>query len=1081
MRPVISSLAGAVMVMAGTCCALAQMVVTDTGAIVAADGQDAFSGRDFAGLALDLPTQAGPVNFSSRRAITWTQEPQAGTTISGQRATMGAPVQRLLLLGDVRVQIGGSIYSAARATVWLEELEPAGGQKRHQVAVYFDRVSMPAAAASSSTAGDRVLLTGVVAGDLVLASDAPPQRTPPSTDAFVREGESRLGRYLAQLAGVTLEGLDQPAPEQRTTPAADVDVGNRLVPGRSQPYEPGSPLSADGLQLERAAAARRVARGGSAGSGVLLGDALADGAIFGSRGVFTIAAGEPVLKQDGLENHLIVTGGVSLQYSEGGLRAGSGRGLLLSSQNAVVFLKPGPLEDLFKAGADQVIGVYLEGDVVATDGRFTLRGPHVYYDVASNRAFTVDAVFWTYDETRNLPLYVRAQSLRQVTRQSVKAEGVSIAASSFFDPQLSLGARSVTVSRVRDTGSEQTRTLIEADGISPRLLGLPIGYLPSFEGDLDRFTLRDIRFENSSASGAGIQTRWDALGLTGLDAPPDLRIDLLLDAWLRRGVGVGVDAAWNGVDDKGSVLGYVIASDNGTDVLSTGARREREDETRSLLLYEQALTLDNGWQAMLEGTFVSDENFVDAYYETLAEERREFSSSALVRKTDDNSVFTAQMKGTFNDFAPNEDLIQSRGLIVQKLPEAIYSRVADDVLSGVKPGLVHWTSQYRAGLLSFRFFEPTARQFGFRDDARAQNGLGFDADQSWGEVLRDAGLDESSVFRADTRQEVAVNLEAGPVKITPFAVGRLTMYDDRFAKLTNKEQDDRMRWSASGGVRASTQVQRVYSDAKSDLLGIDGLRHIIEPSATVWTSGTNRRRNSLPIYDEDVEGAAEGTAYRVGLGNTFQTKRVTELADLNDVGKITPGSRIVDVFKVQIDYTTVSSDTDRTSPIGRWIDYRPELSQLGDFLVSEATWLIADSTRLTFQQVYDFEASQAQRTVAGVAIDHTIDFKTYADLRFLNPRDVTFIDLGADYRLTPLYTIAAEGTVDTDEGQVQEVGVRVNRELRDLTFSIKARYSNITSETTLGVVITPLDRARQQVRFRRLGRDQFLEGLTSEP
>ena len=129
-----------------------------------------------------------------------------------------------------------------------------------------------------------------------------------------------------------------------------------------------------------------------------------------------------------------------LQYSE----PARDRGLQLSAQNAVVFIAPGKLEDIARAPADKVLGIYLEGDVVATDNRFTLRAPYIYYDLVANQAYTVDAVFWTYDERRGLPLYVRADSIRQTRAAGLTAEGVTIAASSFHDPVLSLGASSVT-------------------------------------------------------------------------------------------------------------------------------------------------------------------------------------------------------------------------------------------------------------------------------------------------------------------------------------------------------------------------------------------------------------------------------------------------------------------------------------------------------------------------------------------------------------------------------------------------------------------------------------------------------------
>ncbi len=38
------------------------------------------------------------------------------------------------------------------------------------------------------------------------------------------------------------------------------------------------------------------------------------------------------------------------------------------------------------------------------------------------------------------------------------------------------------------------------------------------------------------------------------------------------------------------------------------------------------------------------------------------------------------------------------------------------------------------------------------------------------------------------------------------------------------------------------------------------IRHIIEPSVTLFTAGTNRDSSTLPTYDENVEAIAKGTS-----------------------------------------------------------------------------------------------------------------------------------------------------------------------------------------------------------------------------
>src|SRR5690606_17016346 len=118
------------------------------------------------------------------------------------------------------------------------------------------------------------------------------------------------------------------------------------------------------------------------------------------------------------------------------------------------------------------------------------------------------------------------------------------------------------------------------------------------------------------------------------------------DGYFERGVGVGLDGSWFTGDMDGKLLAYLLPSDSGTDQLTSGAEVERDDETRGLILGEHRWALDDKWTLFLEGAYVSDENFVDAFFEPLAETRREFTNSAYLRYLDDSSALTFQGKGS---------------------------------------------------------------------------------------------------------------------------------------------------------------------------------------------------------------------------------------------------------------------------------------------------------------------------------------------------------------------------------------------------------------------------------------------------
>ena len=1027
------------------------------------------SGRDFGGVRIDAPRQRGALRFSAARAAVWTQEPDLGAAVG---TTIGGPVQRMVLRGDVRANVGVYEFSAARAVVWVERLEPSKADLKvflQQVAIYFDRVGDPSGTPGSTQTGDRLLVTGLVEGPVGLAADMVVQGRPvaggtlasQAEAAFVIEGERRLARLIeGLLAPAAPGGADNSiAGPNELVPGSGLIVpppGNGPIwPGLSRPYEPNSALAQEAArgrlrERQNAAASQRPDR---------------TDPLFTREGLVTFAAGEPTLVaggEQGGENAILITGGVIVQYTD----ARRDRTLQISAERAVAFLEGGPIADLVRAPAEKVLGIYLEGDVVAGDGAFSMRGPQMYYDLRSNRAIVIDAVFWTYDQRRSMPLYVRAKTLMQTAANQVQGEGITLSNSSFFTPHLSLGARTLTVTRQETNPGDTVGSGIYVEGkdLTLRAGTLPFFYFPSFEGDVEHFPLRDIRVENSSRTGPAIKSTFDLFGLLGLSAPANTRADLLVDGYTRRGLGIGTAGNFALPDLKGNFLAYVVPDDRGTDQLTTGVKRKRFGETRGAFIADSVFTLDEHWTLFVEGAVVSDTNFIDAYYEPLAETRREFATAAYARYLKANQAFTVLAKGSVNDFTPNEYLLQSQGYTVDKMPEVRYTSIADDLLSGWAPGLVSWTSEYRLSRMELSLENRTPADVGIVADTLAQRVFGLNAGTNMAQDLRRRGYPDKDVNRFDTRHEFSSTFALGPVNVTPFLVGRATAYDNDFAQFragTDPGNNDKLRLWYGGGVTASTSIQRVDDEVENRFLDLHRVRHVIEPSLTLWAAGTNIKQNALPVYDEAVESLAEGAAAKFSLANTFQTYRGGE-------GRW----RSVDFLKIDPSLQFATSDTDRESPLKRFFDYRPEYSQLGDAFNLDMVWQTTDAVAVTFNQIYDLDIHQMQRISTGLVLDHSADFRTFMEMHYLHPTESTFVSFGGEYRLTRKYTIAATATYDVDATAFQEVATRLTREFPSFTLAMKLRYNSITDEVSLGFIVSPQIRDTRRDQLRRLGRDQ---------
>lgn len=1063
-----------------------------------ADSTDEFSGRDFGGLRFPMRAVRGPVSFAGARVTTWSREsPATGTTI-----------QQMLLAGDVKVALGVYRFSAARAVVFIEKLADVSDEQEaedvpipfapdasagvYQIYVYFDRVSSPMAEISVSVQANRLPVRAVIEPedgidlqyDLLIRGE--------STDPLVGEAERALANILRQQEGAETVAAAQPDFEGRKRLSAP-------IPAESRSYLPPT-----ANQL-----ASRAADDMDASN---LQNVAFTGPIFAKDGIFTISPGDVTLISGVEENSLLISNGFVVQYSD----TRSGRTLQLTAQRGVVFTDPSEIRDMGRLRAADVRGFYLEGDVIASDGQYTLRGPKVYYDVRRNKAIVLDGVFWTYDQQRRLPLYVRADTIRQKSSNEFEAKRARLATSAFFNPDFSIGTTTVTltrrqvastpegllptiqswtsggqgsgpapsgatapgqttgvrgmataqdasgVGRVPTTGYEMETDLITASALLPSMVtenyidaknitlnaeGVPFFYWPFYEGTIDEPLLRSLTAENRTASGFALKSRWNAYKLIGLKGTPFTRADVMLDAYFSRGPGLGTNLAWAGPDANGSAFLYGLFNDHGTDVLPTGERRKYDGENRGLAMTEHAIALNERWTLLGEAAYQSDANFVESFYPEMAEARREFTTELYLRRLEENTEFTTNLKGSFNDFITNEYLLQSQGYYVSKAPELQYLRQADPLLSSWFGDVLTWTQEYRAGMMGMKFDSVTPAYRGFSNPALSQQIFGINPNQTLNESLTAQGYLPQQVFRFDMRHQVDAKIEMGPVNFVPYGAVRLTMYDhnfQQFASNSRSDQTDRYRlWGSTGGT-VSTQIQRVDNSVESRFFDLHRMRHIIEPSITFFTAGTNRDSSTLPTYDENVEAIAQGTSVRAGVNQIWQTQR----------GR--PGHYYsVDVFTLDANYIDSTTYTDIRSPVGRFFDFRPELSSFGNYGTVDSAWRVTDATTLTGGTVYDFNLNQQARTSAGIIVQQTPDVTASVDFRYLNALDLTTLGGGLAYRLANQYVVTVSSSYDLTSGDFQAIGAEVKRDFQSMRVGFNIARSLISGETRFGFTVTP--------------------------
>lgn len=930
----------------------------------------------------------------------------------GGWAWLDGEARRLLLEGDVRVRLSVYDFMADRAVAWIEP-RLVDGRRIWQLAFYFENLRTPLASAEFSQSARRLLVTAAIDGDVRLRVALLDQDRPHG-DPLLEQGETRFSRRLNSLIA---EGAPQ-------TIASGFDYFDRTffeASGAPAPLDPDAP-------------------------------------IFPHNGVITFHGPDRTFITGEEENSLVVTGGVVVQYTD----VDANRTMQLTSQNAVVFLDPGSVAEMIEFKPENVRGIYLEGNVIATDGEFTVRGPRVYYDVRLDRAALMDAVFYTYDAKRGMPLYVRADVIRQEALGQWEAQGAKLANVAFADPHFAVGARSVKLTQERDETGVR-RNIIDARGVTLQLGDTPIIPLPRYRGEFDHARLPSVRVSSKEGSGV-IETRWDFDSMLNLDPDDALDGDILIDGYFNRGPAIGLDLGWATPEAFGSLFAYYVY-DEGEDRFTTGAERDPSSEHRGLFLGEHQWRINESWTLALEGSYISDEAFIDAFFEPIAEVGREVTNRAALSYRGDNSFFLAQVQGSLNDFSPNEYLLQSRGYQVQRLPEASYWRLGDSFFNG----RLNYLSETRAGILKAAFNDPPVNRFGFISPALSQAAFGINPGESLADRLRASGFEEDAVARFDTRHELSASLDVGSVRFIPFAVGRVTMYSDDFESFRTAngfDEDESTRLWGAAGLTVSTAMHRVYNGVDSNLFDLHRLRHIIEPSATIWTATSNVDSETFPVYDESVESLAEGTAFRVGITNTFQTQRGG------------PGAwRNVDWLVIRAEYVYSSGNTTRESAIGRFFEIRPELSRFGEFAAGEAILQLTDAVGVVGSVIYDTDDSTLDTVSAGALIDHGYGFTSFVELRRIDADviDSTFLNVGGSYEISARYSVAGAAVIDLEDSNLQALGFEVRRRFPQWTLELGLDYDDIRDDVALSVRFRPWGGPTDRIR-NSLSRERFTAG-----
>lgn len=282
---------------------------------------------------------------------------------------------------------------------------------------------------------------------------------------------------------------------------------------------------------------------------------------------------------------------------------------------------------------------------------------------------------------------------------------------------------------------------------------------------------------------------------------------------------------------------------------------------------------------------LSDEYFLEDFYP--AEFRLDPQPDNVVNLAKTNDHWTASLIGRFriNDFYEADT----------RLPELAFDVVRTPMFG---------SNFFYEGTNSFGIVDQKVpEQFANAQNARVQalndSLAAYDAGDSLGTLSADFdpietrnlldqlnfGLAERGFTRFDTYHQVSYPTTLGPVSLVPRGGVRFTSYNDVSGIVT----DNANRAIVHGGIDASMKFAKDYDGVASRALGLDGLRHIVQPyirysivqgdeldplfpSIDRLTQSTRPRAIDLNRYPA-IDTIDNWNLARLGVFNRWHTKR----------------------------------------------------------------------------------------------------------------------------------------------------------------------------------------------------------------
>ncbi|MBY0230314.1 MAG: hypothetical protein K2W96_13605, partial [Gemmataceae bacterium] len=621
------------------------------------------------------------------------------------------------------------------------------------------------------------------------------------------------------------------------------------------------------------------------------------------------------------------------------------------------------------------------------------------------------------------------------------------------------------------TGQElfAVKELLKAENVVGSIEGLPFFYAPWLYVDAKEplGPIDNIRFGGNSIFGFEAGLTLDMYKILGLLPPEGTRWKLYPDYMSKRGLSLGTAYTYQGrlfpptpdeslfFPDKtlsGEYLGSIRLfgiHDSGRDNLG--------DRPADLLTFQPSgfrgratlrhntWDLPGGFDVNAGASFLSDRNYLEQYFKREFDNDPNQATFAYVKQQGEWWAWSGLAQVRANDFITTTEWLPRLDGWLQGVS------LFDALVSNTQAGVGYARLRPSSDPINPLAGDP-----------------GFFRDYPFLRTTRPAGTGRGYV-----RQELSLPVQAGPVTLVPYAKGLLAEYTRDLAG------DETGRAWGALGLRASLPLARLYPDAKSELLNVDGLMHKMTFGANAMVSRANEPRTRFPQLDRLNDDASEQMLreitplqpiYNPRAGNALATSLLFD-PQMFAVRRMVDNriDTIDSVDVVQLEWRQ-RLQTRRGTPgaehIVDWMTLdtsislfprkdRDNFGQAWSFLEYRYLWNIGDRTSFESTGWYDPQKDGPRVTTVGLHFDRPDRTSFYVGYRQIDPLQSRVATGSVTYVFSPKYAMTLSAAYDFGISKSLNNTLVFTRTGRDLAVSLGFSYNSLQNSFGLVFEIIP--------------------------